>query len=108
MSSDEEQHETVGQLKIPAKLLESTAGNFKDRSKRRLSLPISGNARDARKSSVGSSEGESGLGGVGERAHARRRSSCLSNESWSSYSSGKGIRKNESKSHNARMRDKEG
>ena len=45
--SDEEVNETVGALKIPSKLLEMSSGHFKDRSKRRLSLPISG--REARR-----------------------------------------------------------
>ena len=45
--SDEEVNETVGALKIPSKLLEMSSGHFKDRSKRRLSLPIAG--RDVRR-----------------------------------------------------------
>ncbi len=70
--SDEENGETVGQLKIPAKLLEATAAGFKDRSKRRLSLPLSGPGRDSRKSSLASAS-ESGGG---------RRTSIASNDSW--------------------------
>ena len=45
--SDEEVNETVGAMKIPSKLLEMSTGHFKDRSKRRLSLPIGG--RDVRR-----------------------------------------------------------
>ena len=45
--SDEEVNETLGSLKIPSKLLEMSSGHFKDRSKRRLSLPIAG--RDVRR-----------------------------------------------------------
>ena len=45
--SDEEVDETVGAMKIPSKLLEMSSGHFKDRSKRRLSLPIGG--RDVRR-----------------------------------------------------------
>ena len=45
--SDEEVNETVGAMKIPSKLLEMSSGHFKDRSKRRLSLPIGG--RDVRR-----------------------------------------------------------
>ena len=65
MSSDEERGETVGQLKIPAKLLESscTAG-FKDRTKRRLSLPISGAARDTRRASLNSNSDADRSGGM--------------------------------------------
>ena len=48
--SDEEIDETLGQLRIPKKLLDATAG-FRDRSKRRLSLPLS-SIRDSRKSSI--------------------------------------------------------
>ena len=48
--SDEEIDETLGQLHIPKKLLEATSG-FRDRSKRRLSLPL-GSMRDTRKSSI--------------------------------------------------------
>ena len=48
--SDEEIDETLGQLRIPKKLLDATGG-FRDRSKRRLSLPLS-SIRDSRKSSI--------------------------------------------------------
>jgi len=73
--SDEEIDETLGQLRIPKKLLDATSG-FRDRSKRRLSLPLS-SIRDSRKSSIVSSSS----GGKG------RRSSGCSIESWSSYDS---------------------
>ena len=71
MSSDEERGETVGQLKIPAKLLETagTAG-FKDRTKRRLSLPISGAARDTRRGSLNSNNSEADKSG-GTYVHTR-------------------------------------
>ena len=51
--SDEELDETLGQLHIPKKLLEATTGGFRDRSKRRLSLPLA-SIRDSRKSSIAS------------------------------------------------------
>ena len=44
--SDEEIEETLGQLQIPTKLLEASTAGFRDRSKRRLSLPL-GSIRDA-------------------------------------------------------------
>eukprot|EP00095_Tigriopus_kingsejongensis_P004646 snap_masked-scaffold29_size597861-processed-gene-2.3 protein:Tk04646 transcript:snap_masked-scaffold29_size597861-processed-gene-2.3-mRNA-1 annotation:"adenosylhomocysteinase 3" len=76
MSSDEEK-ETVGHLKISAKLLESSAIGFKDRSKRRMSLPISGVGREhSRRSSITSNSDK-----------ADRKSSIDSNSSWSSYDS---------------------
>lgn len=71
----EESQETVGQLQIPAKLLEATSAGFRDRSKRRLSLPLS-SLRDSRKSSIASTS--SGKG---------RRESACSQESWSSFDS---------------------
>ena len=52
--SDEEREETLGQLHIPAKLLEATSGGFRDRSKRRLSLPLSSLTIQSRKSSIAS------------------------------------------------------
>ena len=52
--SDEEIEETLGQLHIPTKLLEASTAGFRDRSKRRLSLPL-GSIRDAnRRSSIAS------------------------------------------------------
>ena len=51
--SDEEIEETLGQLHIPAKLLEASNVGFRDRTKRRLSLPLS-SIRDSRKSSIAS------------------------------------------------------
>jgi len=73
--STEEIDETVGELRISQKLLDSTDG-FRDRSKRRLSLPL-GSMRDTRKSSIVSASS----GGKG------RRSSGCSIESWSSFDS---------------------
>ena len=52
--SDEEIEETLGQLQIPAKLLEASNVGFRDRTKRRLSLPL-GSIREAnRRSSIAS------------------------------------------------------
>jgi len=76
--SDEEVGETLGQLRISKKLLEATSEGFRDRSKRRLSLPLSNISRDTRKSSI-ASQASSGKG---------RRSSACSTDSWSSYDSG--------------------
>ena len=70
--SDDERNETITNLgQISSKLLDpSMTSGFKDRSKRRLSLPISGGARDtSRKSSVASNDG----GGGGEGGGKGRR-----------------------------------
>lgn len=76
-------------LEMPAKVLESTAVNFKDKSKRRLSLPMSGLSL-SRKSSLASSEGISGLKGLLQSGDqgllGTRRTSDGSVDSWSSYS----------------------
>lgn len=80
--SDEELNEFVGQLKVSTKLLEATSSGFKDRSKRRLSLPLSGSARDSRKSSLGSGK-DGGTGGSRRTSNA----SNFSESSWSSYDS---------------------
>lgn len=77
MSTDEE-HETVGQLNVPAKLVAATAVGFKDRTKRRLSLPISGAGRDHSRRSSNASNSEAGGG---------RKSSIDSSSSWSSFDS---------------------
>ena len=69
---------------LPAKLLESQAAGFKDRSKRRLSLPISG-ISGSRKSSIISLEGDRSSDRGGKTGD-RRRSSVLSNDSWSETS----------------------
>ena len=58
--SDEEVGETLGQLRISKKLLEATSEGFRDRSKRRLSLPLSNISRDTRKSSI-ASQASSGI-----------------------------------------------
>ena len=50
--SDEEVGETIGQMRISKKLVEATSAGFRDRSKRRLSLPLSSLPRDSRKSSI--------------------------------------------------------
>ena len=80
---DDDQYDIYHEM--PAKLLELSAGGYKDRSKRRLSLPISGGSR---KSSIASSDGTPGLGldkgsGKGERRNSYRRDSNFSCSSWS-------------------------
>ena len=67
---------------IPAKLLDATAGGFKDRSKRRLSLPISGFS-GSRKSSLASQDGGGGV--MKSEGGGGKRSSICSIDSWSSY-----------------------
>ena len=64
---------------MPAKLLDATAIGFKDRSKRRLSLPISGMSV-SRKSSLASNDGNKS-----DHSGGARRTSCGSVDSWSSY-----------------------
>ena len=51
--SDEEIDETLGQLRISKNLVDASGG-FRDRSKRRLSLPLSSIRGDTRKSSIAS------------------------------------------------------
>ncbi len=90
--SDEERNEDVDTLgKIPDKLLEQS--RFNDRSRRRLSLPLSGGGSgvpslSSRKSSVASADGDGGgKGGRRRGSSERRRSSFGSDDSWSSYDS---------------------
>ena len=74
---------------MPVKLLELSAASYKDRSKRRMSLPISGLSASSRKSSIASSDGNSGItpdksGGIkAERRGSGRRDSTFSCGSWS-------------------------
>ena len=75
MSENEDIHE-LGEFQIPSKLLESSGAAFKDRSKRRLSLPLSGVRPDSRKSSLASSKGGGGVD------NDDRRTSFSSTDSW--------------------------
>ena len=82
LEDDDDQYDIYHEM--PAKLLELSAAGYKDRSKRRLSLPISG----SRKSSIASSDGTPGVGldkglGKGERRNSYRRDSNFSCSSWS-------------------------
>ena len=84
---DDDRYDSLHEM--PEKLLELSAAAYKDRSKRRLSLPI---GPGSRKSSVASSDGTSGLGlekssgNLDRRNSSRRDSRRDSNWSCSSWS----------------------
>jgi len=91
--SDEESEETIGQLQeVPGKLAEAAGAGFRDRSKRRLSLPLSSlnplAGGGSRKSSITSNDPTANNalnvegGGRHSRRGSRRRSSFSSTESW--------------------------
>lgn len=78
MVTPEEEDSDIIQ-EMPTKLLDATAVGFKDRSKRRLSLPISG-LSVSRKSSLASCDGNRS-----DHSGGGRRPSAGSLDSWSSF-----------------------